>query len=241
MRERLTTTEITTLPSADGHQGILGDKTVDINPVVQPYLDLYPLPGQASSLTQVSSGLVRDFGDGTARVSFPEQNPTNEDFVSVKMDHQFASEKGGFLSVTYNFSDADRNVLGLLPSSSSAGLTSRKNVISVRHPSILSPTALNEFVFGFTKTSPIGNIPAYDVDWGNLVFSPNRTRMGGLGPGDGIPRIGYPSEDSNYEQRNLMFKDSLSLTRQSHTMKLGVEINRIHNLPIFSGGGFNGT
>src|SRR5436189_299399 len=75
-------------------------------------------------------------------------NELQDDFGTIKIDHQFASARKGFLAVTYSISDGTREVLPPLESSVIDSYTDRKHVISVRHTSILSPTMLNEFIFG---------------------------------------------------------------------------------------------
>lgn len=54
MRERLAQTRVSTVPSAEAHQGIVRGVNVGVAPAIRPYLPFFPLPNG------------RDFGDGTA-------------------------------------------------------------------------------------------------------------------------------------------------------------------------------
>src|SRR4029077_16527835 len=92
LRERRGATTTFTTISAGPRNGSLGP----INPVVVPYLSLWPLPGQDGTT------LVTDFGDGRALVAGTNQRPVNDDYVSVKLDHQFRGQKQGMLAFYYN-------------------------------------------------------------------------------------------------------------------------------------------
>ncbi len=233
LRERVSSTGTYEIPSADGRRGILGSKTVEVNPAVVPFLAVWPLPGQGNAL-------IEDFGDGRALVSATVRQPTNEDFGTVKVDHQFGSEKAGFLAVTYNSVDSDTSTLGLLPNNTSRAYFTRKHVLSTRHTSILSPTALNELVFGYSDIAPRGDVPAIPVDFANfngvdLRWNPELENMGDINIQDVDP-VGYEADGSSYGTKTLTIKENVSLTRPSHTFKFGMEYNRFrHPLHIASG------
>ena len=172
-RERQGSTGTSTVPSAAGRAGNLGPngpinpatgtRIWPVNPVVAPYLKLWPLPGEQGT------ALVRDFADGRALVSGTAQNPVSDDFGTAKMDHQFASQRKGFLAFTYSIDEADAEAHALFPTATAFGTASTKHVISARHTSILSPASLNVFTFGYTRSRPEGAIPlTAGVDWKNF-------------------------------------------------------------------------
>ena len=234
MRERVTKTGTATVPSLEGRRGILGNRTVLVSDVVRPFLDTFPLPGQGNVV-------IQDFRDGRALIASPEREPTNENFGAVKIDHQFASEKKGFLSVTYNVDEAERAVFTVLPGEDSVTTASTKHVISARHTSILSPALLNEFAVGITRATPKRGLAVPEgIDLSKLAFAPDRTLMGGVYVSD-LTNIGYPREGSSWGQNLLTFKESVSLTHQGHTMKMGMELNRIQNPVRTTSGSYNGT
>ena len=239
-RERQASTQTARVPSADAHRGILPDRTVTGDPVIKPYLELYPIPGQGNILD-------RDFGDGTARIAGTKREPSNDDFVAGKLDHQFAGEKAGFLTATYNWNEGDRSPFGILGDltengdAAGNGSTSLKHTLSVGHTSVLSPSTINEFKFGFSSSEIFGDVPLSDRDLSALAFHPNRKRMGQLDPEpDVIDAIGFRVDFSRYKQTTLQFKDGLSFTRGNHSFRTGVEIKRFKYLQNSCSRGCNG-
>src|SRR2546427_9695955 len=251
-RERKGETLVLTVPTARGRAGLLGPNRYDpqrperfnradydagitpikVDPRVIPYLDLFPLPGQGGTvlleeLRDPVSGLL----DGLARVSGPRRNVANEDFGAVKVDHQFASQRKGSLAVTYNVDRSEHNLIDPLPGLTSAvGEKADKAVISVRHTSILSPTKLNEFAFGFNRSQPAQSYPNNEPDWknfngANLVFITGRERMGQLNYGDGVASMGFPRDRALFFQDFYTYRDNLTITRSNHTFKIGAEYN----------------
>ena len=163
------------------------------------------------------------------------------------MDHQFASQRKGFLAFTWNIDNSDRSQIDMFPGlGSQTGEGSEKQVYSARHTSILSPTTLNEFTFGFTRARPQGDIPLNEIDWANfngvdLRFLRTRDRMGQLSPEDGIASLGFPRNANLYSQDFMTLRDNLSLSRTNHTIKIGAEINPIRMVMDTAGGSFNGV
>jgi len=251
-RERKGETLVLTVPTARGRAGLLGPNRYDpqrperfnraeydagntpikVDPRVIPYLDLFPLPGQGGTvlleeLRDPTSGLL----DGLARVSGGRRNVANEDFGAVKIDHQFASQRKGSLAVTYNVDSSGHNIIDPIAGLSTAvGERSDKTVIAVRHTSILSPTKLNEFAFGFNRSQPAQSYPNNEPDWknfhgANLVFIPARERMGQLNYGDGVAAMGFPRDRALFFQNFYTWRDNLTITGAKHTFKVGGEYN----------------
>src|SRR5439155_19504012 len=110
------------------------------------------------------------------------------------------------------------------------GERSDKTVISVRHTSILSPTKLNEFAFGFNRSQPAQSYPNNEPDWknfhgANLVFIPARERMGQLNYGDGVAAMGFPRDRALFFQNFYTWRDNLTITGAKDTFKVGAEYN----------------
>jgi hypothetical protein len=265
-RERKGETAVLTLPTARGRIGLLGPNRYDsqrperfnradydrgITPIrvdsrVVPYLGLLPLPGEGNTvlleeLRDPATGLL----DGFARVSGPRRNVANENFAAVKVDHQFAGQRKGSIAVTYNVDRSDHNIFDPFPGLTNAvGERSDKTVIAVRHTSILSPTMLNEFAFGFNRSKPAQSFPNNEPDWKNfngadLRFVKTRERMGQLNFGDGVSAMGFPRDRALFFQDFYTFKDNLSITRSNHTFKIGAEYNPIRLVMDQVGGSYN--
>jgi hypothetical protein len=189
-------------------------------------LDLWPVPRPD-----------QDIGGGRALISGSARRPVKDDFGNGKLDYQFASPRKGFLAFTYSIQDASATDVSFIPTDAAAfGLENRKHVISARHTSILSPTALNEFTFGYTNANILGAISqsASAVDWTNfngvdLRFRPDIPVMGRILAGDGISQVGARDRPNGYGIKLLAFRENLTLTRQRHTIKLGAEIQHIRH------------
>jgi hypothetical protein len=267
-RERKGETLVLTLPTARGRAGLLGQNRYDtqrperfnraeydagitpikLDPRIVPYLGLLPLPGQGGTvlleeLRDPATGLL----DGFARVSGPRRNVANEDFGALKVDHQFANQRKGSIAFTYNVDRSDHNLMDPIPGLSSAvGEQSNKKVISLRHTSILSPTQLNEFAFGFNRSEPAQSFPNNEPDWknfsgANLLFISDRQRMGQLNYGDGVASMGFPRDRALFFQDFYTYRDNLSITRTNHTFKVGAEYNPMRLVMDQVDGSYNGV
>jgi hypothetical protein len=265
-RERKGETLTLTLPTARGRMGLLGPNRYDsqrperfnradydagitpikVDPRAVRYLGLLPLPGQSGTvlleeLRDPVSGLL----DGFARASGARRNVANENFGAIKVDHQFANQRKGSIAVTYNVDRSDHNLIDPIPGLSSAvGEKSDKTVLSVRHTSILSPTMLNEFAFGFNRSEPAQSFPNNEPDWKNfngadLRFVPTRERMGQLTFGDGVANMGFPRDRALFFQDYYTYRNNLSITRTNHTFKIGAEYNPIRLVMDQVGGSYN--
>src|SRR5262249_57092861 len=85
--------------------GILPDaaQRITVSSLVQPYLDLYPVPG-------VGNRIVSEPGrkpDGTVLLAAIAKVPTNDDFGLGRIDHNFSNEKLGTIAVTYNYDNGE--------------------------------------------------------------------------------------------------------------------------------------
>jgi hypothetical protein len=225
LRERQGRTQSYIVPSVGARAGNFGA----VSSVTAPYLALFPVPGQDGTT------LVEDFGDGRARVSGLSGRPVNNDFGTGKLDYQFASARKGFLAVTYSIDDAVSRDVSFVPADAEAfGIETRKHVISARHTSILSPTALNEFTFGYTRSNILAAISqaAARVDFSNvngvdLRFRRDIPVMGRLIPGDDIMEVGGRAQPNSYGFNSLAFRENMTLTRQRHTFKFGAELQHV--------------
>jgi hypothetical protein len=204
-------------PSPDALQGRLpGGRVVPINPVMQPFLALYPIAGQGNQL-------IEDFGDGTVRLGGPSETRISNDFAVGKVDYQINT--GNTLSGTYNWDKGERSPFGFLGDILAAvGSESGKHVFSSKWTSVLSSASVNEFHFGYSDSNPAGDLPLSDIDFAEqgLVFRTDRTKMGEIIVPQ-IASLGYRVGGSRYRQRAYTLKDGYSLSRGTHSFRLGGE------------------
>ncbi len=215
LREELGTTDSVQVPSMAAREGRLaGGRLVPINPVVAPYLKLFPVPGQGNQV-------VKDFGD-TVLIAGTKNQPTDDDFVLGKVDHQLNAANS--LSATYNWDKGARSPYGLLTNVGDGvgGTQSRKQVFSTKWTSVLTNASVNEFHFGYSDSKPDGNLPlgSYDFKGSGLLFRAERERMGEIII-PGITNIGYRVDSQTNRQRALMLKESYSAIRGNHSLRLG--------------------
>jgi len=268
LRERIGENRVIILPTAAGRRGLLGPNLYDsnrperfnradfdagitpiqVNPIILPYLNLLPVPGTGNTpLLRELRDPVTGLPDGRAEVASPRNQQTTGDFGAVKIDHQFASQRKGFLAFTWNVDNSTLHRIDAFPGQASAvGEESAKQVYSARHTSIWTPTVLNEFTFGFTRTQPSESHPQNEPDWSNvngvdLRFGRNRERMGQITFGNDIATVGFPRDRNLFSQDFWTFRDNLSVSRTNHTLKFGAEINPIRLTMDQVGGSYNGV
>ena len=135
LRERKTITNTVFVPSLTARQG-------PVNPVVAPYLALYPLPsgspgtGSTASYAYLFNGKVR------------------EDFVTGRADYQRSNKTSYF--ARYSFDDTDKVQLAgsLVVPPWAQGLVSRNQTLVLAETRIFTPQVINELRAGFIRSTP---------------------------------------------------------------------------------------
>ncbi|MEE8177204.1 MAG: TonB-dependent receptor, partial [Acidobacteriota bacterium] len=229
LRERLTETLSYTVPSLEVHEGIIDGEFIGVDPKIAPYLALFPLPGAGGN--HPNSPLGGPLAGGGQDIIGPANTPTDDDFFAVKIDHNLSDNHQ--LSGTYNFNDTERlGPCGAFCEVSNeertgTGLTSIKHTVGFGLTSILSPTTLNEFHFGFSKTRPEQDFALSSIiqDTAPLAFTPTRPFVGAINiDAPALTEVGFGSDGVKYLQESLTFKDGLSLSRGNHSFRLGTEV-----------------
>jgi hypothetical protein len=222
LRERLGETIVNQTFSASLRQGF---RAYPVTPTTQqsvirsevlPYLNdpnFWPLPnGQIHS-------------DGTADYIFGFSQPTNDDMMQVRVDHQVSAKDSVF--ARYTFLDSGQLT--------NEGFEGDREKNSVRDQSaalpwtrIISPSILNTARAGFSRSYPL-NLPDQDPINPALWFNPNAGIMGALTvTGVGVRGGGAVLGESR-ALNSFQFADDLNYTRGSHAMKLGGTFDRIQN------------
>ena len=220
LRERLATTRIARLPNANAHRGLIPDgagglRQVAVNSGLQPYLDLlYPIP------------TGRDFGDGTAELSFANTEPTNEHFFVGKTDWNPNAKDNFVVRVSSDRSD-NQSWANNHPLFTDKTTTDARYVMA-QWQRIFSSSTLNEARGAVNRTArqlaptPLVDIPKslFFVDepyFGYLEFS-----------GAPITSAGNVDDSAKYAQNLYQFSDTLTLQKQKHTIKTGADFQRYH-------------
>jgi hypothetical protein len=182
----------------------------EIVPTSKQVAAFFPSPNLGSSQFVWSPSLATDFNQ-----------------FDVKVDHYWGSHDT--ISARYAFRDTPPSGIPSLPGQVGSGVTnqSRQQGGAISDTHLFSPTAVNEFRYGYTRNAFASHLlnsstnPA-DLGFGGLLFQP-----GLLG---GLPSLGFSDVSSvgagGYEPslavaRDQVFSDTLSLMRGKHSFKIG--------------------
>jgi len=214
LRERLGVTQTGNVPLRDASDldtiRFTDDgTTITAVPEVRPYLVLYPLPNG------------RDFGDGTAEFISATSESADEDYMVIKIDHNFSDNHSFF--ARYTFDDSEKAEPEALPAFSSLS-NSRRQYVTVEEQSVLSPTLLNVFRLGFNRTfdeelSVTHDVPA-ELDWVPGVS----LLTGGELDVDSLETLGQGRRPRWAAYNLYEWTDALGYTRGRNSVKAGLNI-----------------
>ncbi|MBI4446720.1 MAG: TonB-dependent receptor [Acidobacteria bacterium] len=220
LRERLGLTIISNVPNETARRGLLPDPQnrsklveVGVHPNVRPFLNSFPLPNG------------RDFGDGRGELVWNFSQPTDEDFFTVKVDHQFNRQHSIFGK--YLFDDSSLVTPQSLPSFADTN-EGRRQTITLQENSILSSRLLNKFQFGVSRFRLDQDSGAIVNLGPELLFVPaagvGTLRVGGLNSwGSNTTSAPRLTLTSIYQ-----YSDDLAYTRGAHSLRIGVLVERTH-------------
>jgi hypothetical protein len=218
IRQLLSTTTVDIVPSAAARTGNLSSGTVTVDPRVEPYLALYPLP----------NGPVE--GD-TGNFTLPTPQNTNEDFFTARSD--FTIGKGDSLSGTYMFDNGktegpdsfNDNIIGTLSRRQAAvleethlfgahmGNSARLGFSRVVSEAAKSLKAINPLA----ADTSLGFLPGQPV--GIITNSELSTFPGGFGA------VG----EFDFHYNSYQFYDDAFATVGTHSLKFGFAFEGIRD------------
>ena len=211
-------TNVNTVLSPAARLGKLSTGTVTVDPSVQKYLGLFPLP---------NGGLLHS-GD-TGVFTFAGQQVVNENFLTVRVDHRF-SEKNSLFG-TYVFDKTPYNSPDSLGNVELSSLTKRQ-IFVLEQNHVFSPRLVNSLRFGINRESVDNdqgiqalNPLAKDL---SLSASPGRNAAAVYVPGligfsGGVGALG----SYNYHWTSIQAYDDAFLTRGLHSFKFGMALERM--------------
>jgi hypothetical protein len=225
------------VPTASARQGIIpcsppsatcvnGTMTVTVNPVVVPYLNLFPLPNGT------------DFGTGVGAFLSAPNVITNQDDVMGRVDHQLTAKHSVF--ARYSFDQDGVNAPESLPNKLQV-THSRRQYVTMQLNSILGPKTLNNFRFAFNRSNStlsegvIGPVPT--------TFIPGQSGLGGIALGvvGGNSTSSLTPLGANNGTGSSLFAfsifeegDDFSHIIGKHTLKVGVDVQRLQDNTLFN-------
>jgi hypothetical protein len=213
--ESLGLTRLPTVPSAAARAGQLWP----INPVVRPYLDLFPQPNGP------------ELGGGLARFTFPVDQTTAETSAQVRVDHSFSGADSLF--VRYTIDDAARGLPTLFPRFSS-DQKSRSQWLTIEEKRTVSPALLNTARFSYSQVK-LGQSVVSDGVGPELAFVPGQSTIGEITIG-GIMEVLGPTRNnpSNNDIEYFTFSNDLAYSKGRHFLKTGVLIEPVQTYALTS-------
>src|SRR2546426_1108471 len=186
--------------------------------VIQPFLDLYPLPNLPGN-----------------QFTFPSSSKQREDYGQIRVDHNFSAADTFFSR--YNIDDDDlnnatNNIRALASGAAFPGIrtlgTSRSQSATVSEGRVFSPALLNTARLSFSRTN-FGTSTLSDT---NLV-GPRYSLTSGLPVGQiqvsgGITGFQGLMIPGYQIQTVYTLSDDLYYTKERHALKFGMLFNRSH-------------
>jgi len=214
LREDLGRTIVSVVPDDAAREGVLPDPnnpggtiTVPVSPVIRPYLDLYPRANRDPRP-----------GDGVAEHAFTFDQPTDEDFLTLRIDHQFSDSSSMYARYIIDDADVQRPIA--FPQFAVTE-ESTNQYFAVEQQNVFSEALLNQFRFGFSRT----RFESRDVELGSI--DPGLSFIDGKNFGTllvgGLSNMGITTfGPTNTPTQNLFsFYDSVSYYLGRHSLKFG--------------------
>ena len=225
IRQSLGTTNQVVTPSALARTGVLytssgATQTVAVDPTVQKYLALFPVPNKPIAANANSGTYV-----------FTNEQVVNENFFTIRTDHKLSEADSAFGTYLYDDapftqSDADNNVL--------QGSHTRRQDLILEENHIFGSKFINTVRFGLNRQAIENNQSvtainpaASDLSLGVL---PGRSAAGINVPG--LDRmVGGVGSSPTYLFRYTTFQgyDDAFLTLGQHSLKFGLAFERLQN------------
>jgi hypothetical protein len=212
LRERLGVNTISRTFTEAARRGVLGNRTVPIDPRVQPYLALWPLP----------NGPVMDHGDGTGDATYIFNRPTDENFYQGRIDQEFTPSDSVFARYTTHLSDRLR--MNAFPEYRTR-IDIQNQFLSTEYKKILSRSLLTTARFGWS-VADVGEFAEQDPLDPALRFVPSVPLVGGLDVSD-VSSVGTDNTGDHQVIHSFQYATDTVYARGPHSLKFGMNWNHI--------------
>ena len=232
LRENLGRTVSTVVPDDNARLGILPDPanpgrtiTVQINPLVRPFLDEFPRANGPN------------LGGGLAAFNFGFAQTIDQNYFTGRLDHNVGDDDQFF--ARYTFDDADQFLPTDFPQFPRTFL-SRNQFFTVEYRNNLSARTFQTFRGSYARTRIGQNVEA-NIAQPLTPFVPGRDLIGNIDIG-GLPRFGTQSSANLRLVQNVFgIEHGLVHSRGRHLIKAGGLVERYQDNmvnPTFSLGTF---
>ncbi|MCH8268898.1 MAG: carboxypeptidase regulatory-like domain-containing protein, partial [Acidobacteria bacterium] len=228
LRDRVGATDSVDVPTARAKTGCMPEFGIEgndevcipVHPLSQKWLAFYPDPNGPVPETGEP-----DRGDGIGVNTFTGSRKTDQEFFQGRIDHSFSQDHSIFGRLT--FDDTER-ASPQTPLPNAQTLNGRNIYLTVQQDSVISPTTLNTFRFGYNRTrnrEVMNYIDSFPLD--ELSFSTVPFDKGGQLGIDNISTIGTIRVPRGNLYRLFEVSDDVTLIRGAHTMKVGFIFKKI--------------
>jgi hypothetical protein len=210
LREFKDVTTVATVPDDNARQGILpGVAKINVNPLVVPYLNLYPHANGPS------------LGAGVAEFRGINPRHSTQNFGMARVDHIFSDRDTAFLRYVYDKSQLDQPVN--FPAFPNV-VRNQKNVATFEERHLFSPTTLNELRLGWNSSKPLEDVNPLDPHT-EIAFVTGKA-FGEISV-TGLTEIGTDRTNPKAFYSDVyQVTDNFSLVEGSHALKTGFNYER---------------
>jgi len=209
LREFKGITTVSIVPDDNARLGRLpGQAQIAIDARSRPILELFP---------RANGGLILDSQgrpNGTAQFIGTTNRISNDDFFTVRVDHNLSDSDSLF--VRYLFDDSDQVLPRNFPEFPNLAVN-RKQVVTIEERKIISPTIVNEARFGFNRATPAEIVPktsrSLQFIMGRDLGEVNVSELTAIGTDRTNPKFFFLND--------FQITDDLSIQRGRHNLKIG--------------------
>ncbi len=203
LREFKGISTVSIVPDNNARLGILpGQTPIVVDARSRPIIDLFPRPNG------------RTFGDGTAEFTGTTDRISNDDFLTIRIDHNFSNSHSVF--GRYLRDKSDQVLPRNFPEFPNLAVNT-KQVVTIEDRKAFSPTILNEARFGFNHATPAELVPKTNRSLQLIVGKDlGEVTVGGLsavGTDRTNPKLFFLDD--------YQFTDTVSIVRGDHSFRIG--------------------
>src|SRR5215510_15135315 len=203
LREFKGISTVSIVPDNKARLGILpGQTPFIVDPRSKPIIDLFPAPNG------------KNFGNGTAEFNGITDRISNDDFFTVRIDHEFSNSHSIF--GRYLRDKSDQVLPRNFPEFPNLAVNT-KQVFTVEDRYVFSASFLNEARFGFNRATPAELVPRTSRSF-NLIVGKD---LGEVTVG-GLTAVGTDrTNPKSFFMNDYQLTDTLSITKGNHSVRVG--------------------
>ena len=207
LRETKGITQVSVVPDDGARVGILpGLPAISVDSRSKPLIDLFPR----------SNG--KTFGDGTGEFIGVTNRESNDDFFTIRVDRKLSNNE--WVMVRYLFDNSNQILPHNFAEYPNLALN-KKQVATIQDRRTFANGGVNEFRFGFSRSTPaevLGSTRSTSV---SLITGKN---VGEIAVG-GLTEIGNDrSNPKRYVQNDFQLSDDVLVSKGRQSIKLGIAV-----------------